>query len=112
MRTIKEELFWLCEWRMEHLGTVLSDWTEFVNTTYLHSAPGGRPQNACISRLVKTGRILPQKPLELWGALQGGVTCGLGLGERHGDPLRGVAWALVLAGSGRAGVEASRTGAA
>ncbi len=41
MRTIKEELFWLSEWRsLDHLNKTLSDWVELFNTTYLHSALG------------------------------------------------------------------------
>lgn len=41
IRTIKEELFWLHEWRsLEHLNSAFSEWIETFNATYLHSALG------------------------------------------------------------------------
>lgn len=48
MRTLKEELLWLQEWRsLEHLGQELSAWIEKFNTGYLHSALGwNTPQSA------------------------------------------------------------------
>lgn len=39
IRTMKEELFWLCEWtREDELGKELDKWVEYYNRNYLHSA--------------------------------------------------------------------------
>jgi len=39
IRTIKEELFWLREWKGEaELSKELNKWVEYYNTSYLHSA--------------------------------------------------------------------------
>jgi transposase InsO family protein len=41
IRTLKEELLWLHEWRsLNHLENALSTWIETFNRTYLHSALG------------------------------------------------------------------------
>jgi putative transposase len=46
MRTIKEELIWLREWRNPHeLSTTVGEWIEQYNESYLHSALGYRTPN-------------------------------------------------------------------
>jgi len=46
IRTMKEELFWLREWRSaSELTTALSEWMDWYNNHYLHSALGYRPSN-------------------------------------------------------------------
>ena len=41
MRTLKEELLWLEEWRgLDHMRTRLATWVTWFNTNYLHSALG------------------------------------------------------------------------
>ncbi len=46
MRTLKEELIWLREWRDPHeLLKALDDWIETYNETWLHSALGYRTPN-------------------------------------------------------------------
>ena len=62
MRTIKEELFWLHEWRnLEHLADALSGWIELFNTIYLHSALGWKiPQ--CVHQ--QAGKNLKDTPLK------------------------------------------------
>jgi putative transposase len=46
MRTIKEELIWLREWRNPHeLSTTVGAWIEQYNESYLHSALGYRTPN-------------------------------------------------------------------
>ena len=43
MRTIKEELFWLREWRDEvQINKELDKWVQYYNNNYLHSAHGYR----------------------------------------------------------------------
>ncbi|WP_051384448.1 IS3 family transposase [Nitratidesulfovibrio termitidis] len=62
MRTIKEELFWLHEWRsLEHLDRALSDWIENFNTTYLHSALGWKTPQGVHQQANKTWRNSPLK---------------------------------------------------
>jgi putative transposase len=42
-RTIKEELFWLREWKGEaELSKELDKWVQYYNSSYLHSAHGYR----------------------------------------------------------------------
>ena len=62
MRTIKEELFWLHEWRnLEHFADALSGWIELFNTIYLHSALGWKiPQ--CVHQ--QAGKNLKDTPLK------------------------------------------------
>lgn len=44
MRTMKEELFWLREWKSAtQIGKKLDDWIDFYNTKYLHSSLGYVP---------------------------------------------------------------------
>ena len=46
MRTIKEELIWLREWRNPHeLSTTVGEWIEQYNESYLHSALGYKTPN-------------------------------------------------------------------
>lgn len=46
MRTLKEELVWLREWRNEfELSHAVDRWIEYYNNNYLHSALGYRPPN-------------------------------------------------------------------
>jgi transposase InsO family protein len=46
MRTLKEELIWLREWRDAHqLSAAIDTWIETYNETWLHSALGYRPPN-------------------------------------------------------------------
>jgi len=46
MRTIKEELIWLREWRNPHeLSTTVGEWIEQYNESYLHAALGYRTPN-------------------------------------------------------------------
>jgi len=41
IRTMKEELFWLREWKGEaELSKALDKWVEYYNRSYLHSALG------------------------------------------------------------------------
>ncbi len=43
IRTMKEELFWLREWKGEtKLSKELDKWVDYYNTSYLHSAHGYR----------------------------------------------------------------------
>ncbi|MEK6223718.1 MAG: integrase core domain-containing protein [Thermodesulfobacteriales bacterium] len=43
IRTMKEELFWLREWKGEaELSKELDKWVEYYNRSYLHSAHGYR----------------------------------------------------------------------
>ena len=43
IRTMKEELFWLREWKGEaELSKELDKWVEYYNRNYLHSAHGYR----------------------------------------------------------------------
>jgi transposase InsO family protein len=43
MRTLEEELLWLCEWTSPvALEQALATWVEWYNTRYLHSALGYR----------------------------------------------------------------------
>jgi putative transposase len=43
IRTMKEELFWLREWKGEaELNKALDKWVEYYNRSYLHSALGYR----------------------------------------------------------------------
>jgi putative transposase len=43
IRTMKEELFWLREWKGEaELSKELDKWIEYYNGSYLHSAHGYR----------------------------------------------------------------------
>jgi putative transposase len=43
IRTMKEELFWLREWKGEaELSKELDKWIEYYNRSYLHSAHGYR----------------------------------------------------------------------
>ncbi len=43
IRTMKEELFWLREWKSEReLSHELDKWIKYYNTSYLHSALGYR----------------------------------------------------------------------
>ena len=62
MRTIKEELFWLREWRsLEHLAHALSDWIELFNTTYLHSALGWKTPQCVHQQTDKNRKDTPLK---------------------------------------------------
>ena len=62
MRTIKEELFWLHEWRsLEHLAHALSDWIELFNTTYLHSALGWKTPQCVHQQAGKNRKDTPLK---------------------------------------------------
>ncbi len=46
MRTMKEELFWLREWRSPNeLADSLGTWIESFNSSYLHSSLGYKPPN-------------------------------------------------------------------
>ena len=43
IRTIKEKLFWLREWKNEReLSLELNKWVDYYNRSYLHSAHGYR----------------------------------------------------------------------
>ena len=62
MRTIKEELFWLHEWRsLEHLADALSGWIELFNTTYLHSALGWKTPQCVHQQAGKNRKDTPLK---------------------------------------------------
>ena len=62
MRTIKEELFWLHEWRsLEHLAHALSGWIELFNTTYLHSTPGWKAPQCVHQQAGKNRKDTPLK---------------------------------------------------
>jgi len=47
MRTMKEELLWLCEWRDPYYegSATLAVWIEQYNESYLHSALGYNTPN-------------------------------------------------------------------
>jgi len=61
MRTLKEELIWLREWRDPHeLSKALDLWIETYNETWLHSALGYRPPN----RVEETYNLTTRTPLE------------------------------------------------
>ena len=46
MRTLKEELLWLREWKhADEIGVALTAWIEYYNEKYLHSALGYIPPN-------------------------------------------------------------------
>lgn len=41
MRTLKEELLWLREWKdADEIESALTDWVEYYNESYLYSAIG------------------------------------------------------------------------
>ena len=62
MRTIKEELFWLSEWRsLDHLNKALSNWVELFNTTYLHSALGWKTPQSVHQQAGKNPKDSPLK---------------------------------------------------
>lgn len=61
MRTIKEELVWLREWKGEtDLADAVNRWIEKYNETYLHSALGYQPPN----RFEKTYNLSPMTPYQ------------------------------------------------
>ena len=46
MRTLKEELLWLREWKhADEIDFTLTNWIEYYNENYLHSALGYQPPN-------------------------------------------------------------------
>ena len=62
MRTIKEELFWLCEWSsLEHLSNALYDWIEFFNTQYLHLVLGWKTPHYVHQQTGKNRKDSPLK---------------------------------------------------
>jgi len=59
MRTIKEELIWLREWRDSYeLSVAVSGWIEHYNESYLHSALGYRTPNQMAETYNLTTRTL------------------------------------------------------
>jgi transposase InsO family protein len=61
MRTIKEELIWLREWRNpQELSTTVGEWIEQYNESYLHSALGYRTPNQMAETYNQTTRTLLQ----------------------------------------------------
>jgi transposase InsO family protein len=61
MRTLKEELIWLREWKGEtDLAEAVKHWIETYNETYLHSALGYQPPN----RFEKTYNLSPTTPYQ------------------------------------------------
>lgn len=61
MRTLKEELIWLREWKGEtDLAEAVERWIETYNETYLHSALGYQPPN----RFEKTYNLSPMTPYQ------------------------------------------------
>lgn len=61
MRTLKEELIWLREWKGEtDLAEAVAGWVEKYNESYLHSALGYQPPN----RFEKTYNLSPMTPYQ------------------------------------------------
>jgi len=59
MRTIKEELLWLREWRNPYeLSTTVGEWIEQYNESYLHSALGYKTPNQMEETYNQTTRTL------------------------------------------------------
>ena len=59
MRTLKEELLWLREWRYaDEIDSALTKWIDYYNESYLHSTLGYSPPNKCEETYNKSHKTL------------------------------------------------------